>query len=61
MKKFYEWIAWHLPKSVVMWCHIRVMANASQGKWGNEHIDEINYKKSYDRFVEMNPELKGDF
>lgn len=56
--KFAEWLAWKLPVSVVMWCFIRVMANATQGKWGNADPDTVGYKDAYDRFIEMNPKLK---
>lgn len=58
-QKFFYWLAWKLPLGLVMWCFVRVMSNASSGKWGNEHIDEIAYKSAYDRFVEMNPSLKN--
>jgi len=27
---------WALPRSVAYWAAIRVMAHATQGKWGNE-------------------------
>lgn len=42
-----------------MWCFIRVMSNASCGKWGNEHPDSISYKTAYDRFIETYPKLKN--
>lgn len=29
-------IAWMLPRSLVKWCAVRVMAHATTGKWGHE-------------------------
>jgi len=29
-------IAWALPRSLVKWCAVRVMAHATTGKWGHE-------------------------
>lgn len=29
-------IAWMLPRPLVKWCAIRVMAHATTGKWGHE-------------------------
>ncbi len=38
---FYEWIAWKLPKNLVHWCAIRLIAYATTGKYSNTVITEI--------------------
>lgn len=42
MEKITMKLAWALPRYLVMWCAYRVMAHASQGKWGNECPDQID-------------------
>ena len=52
-----EWIYWHvrrpgerlrlafvwaLPRWLVYWCAIRLMAHATQGPWGNQIVPELN-------------------
>lgn len=34
-------IVWLLPKTVVKWCAIRLMANATQGKYSNQVVPEL--------------------
>lgn len=34
-------IAWRMPKSLVMWCSIRLMANATQGKYSNQIVPDL--------------------
>lgn len=53
-EKLIIFIAWSLPKSVVLWVVVRAFAHATTGKWGNEHIDEIGYKEVYDRWLQPN-------
>jgi hypothetical protein len=43
-------VAWKLPRRVVSWAYIRVMAHASSGPYGNECVDDINYKNAYERW-----------
>lgn len=33
--KVWMWIAWHLPKRLVMWSAVRLFANATTGKYSN--------------------------
>lgn len=37
-----RWIAWHLPRSVVYWCGVRLFAEATSGRYGNESPDEVS-------------------
>lgn len=36
------WIAWHLPDELVKWCTVRVIANATQGKYSNRVVPELS-------------------
>lgn len=40
-EKLQIFIAWRLPKGVVYWCAIRLMAHATQGKYGNQIVPEL--------------------
>ena len=31
--KIWMWIAWHLPKNLVKWCAVRLMAHATTGQY----------------------------
>ncbi len=46
-----KWIAWHLPRHIVLWCYIRVMANATTGEGSGQTPDEITYEQAYRRWV----------
>jgi hypothetical protein len=34
-------IAWHLPKKLVMWCAVRLMAHATTGKYSNQIVTDL--------------------
>jgi hypothetical protein len=34
-------IAWRLPRSLVYWCALRLLAHATQGKYGNQVVPEL--------------------
>jgi len=44
------WIAWHLPKSLVMWCWYRVAAHATQGQWGHESPCDVKMMDAIQRW-----------
>lgn len=46
------WIAWHLPKRLVMWCYYRVGAHATQGKYGNTVVTELSMMDAIQRWPE---------
>lgn len=52
-EKLAMWIAWKLPKEIVLWAVIRAFAHATTGKYGNTQPDSIGYKEVYDRWVEQ--------
>ena len=33
-EKIWMWIAWHLPKELVKWASVRLMAHATTGEYG---------------------------
>lgn len=35
------WIAWHLPKTLVYWCSIRMIAYATQGEYSNQEVPAL--------------------
>ena len=50
MDNFYRWLAWKLPRRLVLWCMVRTFANASTGKHGDTHPMSLTYKEVYDRW-----------
>lgn len=38
---FLIWIAWRLPKSLIKWCAIRLMAHATVGEYANQVVPEL--------------------
>lgn len=43
-------VAWWLPRKVVLWAYIRVMAHATQGPYGCDHVDDVRYSDAYKRW-----------
>ena len=41
MDKLWLWIAYRLPKSVVYWATIRLMTNATVGKYSNQIVPDL--------------------
>lgn len=42
-------VAWLLPKQVVWWAYLRVVGNATSGKWGTPP-DELNWRDAIARW-----------
>lgn len=40
-EKIVQFIAWHLPRSVVYWCSIRLLAYATQGEYSDQVVPEL--------------------
>jgi len=49
-EKWMLWIVWKLPKRLVMWCAIRVMANATTGQYSNQVVPELTAMDALDRW-----------
>jgi len=41
-EKFWMFVAWHLPKKLVLWAAIRLIAYATQGKYGSTIVPELS-------------------
>ena len=44
------WIAWHLPRSLVMWCYVRVGAHATTGQYGNTVVPDLTMMDALKRW-----------
>ena len=51
LEKLQMWIAWHLPKWLVKWCYVRVVACASTGKFANTELPALNVVTALNRFA----------
>jgi hypothetical protein len=49
-EKTWIWIAWRLPKPLVMWCAIRLMAHATTGKYGGEEVGAVSIMDALERW-----------
>jgi len=45
-----QWIAWHLPRRVVLFASIRCAAHASSGEWSNQIIPELTAMDAVNRW-----------
>lgn len=43
-------LVWKLPKKLVMWCTIRVIANATTGEYSNQVVPELTAMVALDRW-----------
>ncbi len=53
-QKIVMWIAWHLPKYIVMWCAYRVAAHATSGKWSNDEVPRVTMMDAIARWAQSN-------
>lgn len=44
------WIAWRLPRKLVMWCYIRVGAHATTGRYGSTVVPELTMMDALKRW-----------
>ncbi len=49
-EKFWIKLAWLLPHQLVMWSTIRVGAHATQGKFENQIVPELNFMDALKRW-----------
>jgi len=42
---------WLLPKSIVYWCAIRLIAFATQGEYGNQIVSELSAMDALKRWI----------
>ncbi len=53
-EKIFIWIAWRLPKTLVMWCGFRIAAHATAGKFGHEAPDDVSVMDAMKRWEDPN-------
>ena len=52
-ERFYQWLAWKLPRRVALWCYIRVMAHATTTIYSDQHPDDVGYSAAYKAWEEQ--------
>jgi hypothetical protein len=52
----WRWLAWHLPRPLVLWCMVRVAAHASMGQYGNTSPDQLTYDLMHQRWEAIDDE-----
>jgi hypothetical protein len=40
-EKFQLWVAWHVPRWLVYWCTIRLLAHATSGQHSNQVVPDL--------------------
>jgi hypothetical protein len=45
-----RWIAWHLPRKLVMWCYVRVGAHATTGAYGDTVVPDLGMMEALRRW-----------
>lgn len=50
MEKIAMWIAWKLPRCVVKWAAIRLVAHATQGKYSATVVPELTAMDAIQRW-----------
>ena len=48
--KICMFIAWHLPRRLIMWCAMRLGAHATTGKYETQIVPELNFMDALDRW-----------
>ena len=51
MERFYRWMAWKLPRRVVLWSAIRLIAFATQGKYSSTIVPELTAMDAVKRWT----------
>ena len=51
-REFSKWLAWKLPKRVIMWCFYRVLAHATQGQYSTDSPTGMKWETIIDRWGE---------
>lgn len=54
--KLIEWIVWKLPKKIIYWSSIRLIAHATTGKYSNQVVPELTAMDALGRW-EKNHDL----
>ena len=49
-ERLMKWLAWRLPRSLVMWCAIRLIAHGTMGRYGNTDPHDLNVMEALRRW-----------
>ena len=49
-EKIWMFLAWRLPRPLVMWAAVRLGAHATQGKYGDEFVPELRLMDALKRW-----------
>ena len=52
MDKFYFWLAWWLPRCLIKWSAIRLIAHATQDRWSSQVVPELSAMDALKRWDE---------
>lgn len=47
IERLLMWLAWHLPRRLVGWCYVRVLAEASTGPFSQKEMGTITATEAY--------------
>jgi hypothetical protein len=50
VEKFWMWLAWHLPKELVKWSGVRLVAHATQGEYSDTVVPELTAMDALERW-----------
>ena len=50
MEKIAQAIAWRLPRRLVYWCAVRLMAHATQGQYSSQVVPELSAMDALQRW-----------
>ena len=49
-EKWYMWLAWKMPRTLVMWAAIRLIAHATQGEYSTTSYGDLSAMDALDRW-----------
>lgn len=41
IERFWIWLSWMMPRTLVKWCAIRLMANATVGEYSDQVVPDL--------------------
>lgn len=50
MDRIYQYLAWKMPKGLVKWCSVRLIANATMGKYSSIIVSDLTAMDALQRW-----------
>jgi len=50
LEKIWMWLAWKLPRPLVMWAAIRLGSEATTGKYSRQVVPELTFLEALNRW-----------